>query len=98
MKRFLTILLTALALTGLLCVTASAASFNGPAKELAAIGMLQGDGAGGYALDKVPTRTQAAIMLVRLFGAEKEAVSAYTAGDLKCPFTAVNGTAAPFAA
>lgn len=98
MKRFLTILLTALALTGLLCVTASAASFNGPAKELAAIGMLQGDGAGGYALDKVPTRTQAAIMLVRLFGAEKEAVSAYTAGDLKCPFTDVNDTAAPFAA
>ena len=97
MKRFLTILLTTLALTGLLCVTASASSFDGPAAELSAIGMLRG-GAGGFALDKVPTRAQAAIMLVRLFGAEEEAIAAYTAGDLKCPFTDVNETAAPFAA
>ena len=37
MKRFLTILLTTLALAGLLCVTASAASFDGPAAELAAL-------------------------------------------------------------
>ena len=40
MKRFLTILLTTLALAGLLCVNASASSFDGPAAELAAIGML----------------------------------------------------------
>nr|WP_325212849.1 hypothetical protein [uncultured Oscillibacter sp.] len=97
MKRFLTILLTTLALAGLLCVTASAASFDGPAAELAAIGMLKG-GAGGFDLDKAPTRSQAAIMLVRLFGAEEEAKAAYAAGELKCPFTDVNGTAAPFAA
>lgn len=94
MKRFLTILLTALALTGLLCVTASAASFDGPAKELAAIGMLKG-GAGGFDLDKAPTRAQAAIMLTRLFGAEEEAKAAYAAGDIQCPFTDVNGAAAP---
>lgn len=98
MKRFLTILLAALALTGLLCVSASASSFDGAAAELAAIGMLRGDGNGGYALDSAPTRTQAAIMLVRLYGAEEEAVAAYTAGDLKCPFTDVNETGAPFAA
>ena len=98
MKRFLTILLAALALTGLLCVSASATSFDGAAAELAAIGMLRGDGNGGYALDSAPTRTQAAIMLVRLYGAEEEAVAAYTAGDLKCPFTDVNETGAPFAA
>ncbi|WP_325200722.1 hypothetical protein [Oscillibacter sp.] len=97
MKRFLTILLAALALTGLLCVTASASSFDGPAAELAAIGMLKG-GANGFDLDKAPTRSQAAIMLVRLFGAEEEAKAAYAAGDLKCPFTDVNETAAPFAA
>lgn len=97
MKRFLTILLTTLALTGLLCVTASASSFDGPAAELAAIGMLKG-GAGGFDLDKAPTRGQAAIMLVRLFGAEEEAKAAYTSGDLKCPFTDVNETSAPFAA
>lgn len=98
MKRFLTILLTTLALTGLLCVTASASSFDGPAAELAAIGMLKGSAADGFALDKAPTRGQAAIMLVRLFGAEEEAIAAYTAGELKCPFTDVNETAAPFAA
>lgn len=98
MKRFLTILLTTLALTGLLCVSASAASFNGAAEELAAIGMLKGSAADGFALDKAPTRAQAAIMLVRLFGAEEEAKAAYAAGELKCPFTDVNETAAPFAA
>lgn len=97
MKRFLTILLTTLALTAALCVTASASNFDAPAAELAAIGMLRG-GSGGFALDKAPTRTQAAIMLVRLFGAEEEAIAAYTAGELKCPFTDVNDTAAPFAA
>lgn len=97
MKRFLTILLTTLALTGLLCVTASASSFDGPAAELAAIGMLKG-GADGFGLDKAPTRSQAAIMLVRLFGAEEEAKAAYASGELKCPFTDVNETAAPFAA
>ena len=97
MKRFLTILLTALALTGLLCVTASASSFDGPAAELAAIGMLKG-GAGGFDLDKAPTRAQAAIMLVRLYGAEEEAKAAYAAGDLQCPFADVNETAAPHVA
>lgn len=97
MKRLLTILLTTLALTGLLCVTASASSFDGPAAELAAIGMLKG-GANGFDLDKAPTRAQAAIMLVRLFGAEEEAKAAYAAGDLKCPFADVNETAAPYVA
>lgn len=97
MKRFLTILLTTLALTGLLCVTASASSFDGPAAELSAIGMLRG-GAGGFDLDKAPTRAQAAIMLVRLYGAEDEAQAAYDAGELKCPFADVNGTAAPYVA
>lgn len=97
MKRFLTILLTTLALTGLLCVTASASSFDGAAAELAAIGMLKG-GSDGFALDKAPTRAQAAIMLVRLFGAEEEAKAGYAAGDLQCPFADVNETAAPYVA
>lgn len=98
MKRFLTILAAALALTAALCVSASASSFDGAAADLAAIGMLKGDGAGGYALDIAPTRTQAAIMLVRLYGAEEEAKAAYASGELKCPFTDVNETGAPFAA
>lgn len=94
MKRFLTILLTVLALTGLLCVGASASSFDGAAEELAAIGMLKGS-AGGFQLDQAPTRAQAAIMLTRLFGAEEEARAAYAAGDLKCPFTDVGANTAP---
>lgn len=97
MKRLLTILAASIALTAVLCGSASASSFDSAAKELAAIGMLKGS-AGDLALDKAPTRTQAAIMLVRLFGAEKEAIDAYAAGTLTCPFTDVNETAAPFAA
>lgn len=97
MKRFLTILLTTLALTGLLCVTASASSFDGAAEELAAIGMFRGTGS-GFDLDKVPTRGQAAIMLVRLYGAEPEAQNTYKSGRITCPFTDVNDTAAPYVA
>ena len=49
MKRFLTILLTTLALTAALCVNASAANFDSLAEELAAIGMFKGT-ADGFAL------------------------------------------------
>ena len=97
MKRFLTILLTTLALTGLLCVTASASSFDSAAEELASIGMLKG-GADGFALDNVPTRGQAAIMLVRLYGAEQRAQDTYRSGRITCPFTDVNETTAPYVA
>ena len=97
MKRFLTILLASLAVAGLLCVGVSASSFDGAAAELASIGVLKGS-AEGFQLDQVPTRAQAAIMLVRLFGAEEEAKAAYAAGDLQCPFADVNETAAPYVA
>lgn len=97
MKRFLTLLITTLALTAALCVSASAANFHDAASELAAIGVFKGT-AGGFDLDKAPTRAQAAIMLVRLYGAEEEAAAAYASGELKCPFTDVNGTAAPYVA
>lgn len=97
MKRFLTILLTTLALTGLLCVTASASSFDSAAMELSKIGMLRGT-AGGFDLDKAPTRAQAAIMLVRLYGAEERAQNLYGSGRITCPFTDVNETTAPYVA
>ena len=97
MKRFLTILHATLALAGLLCVSVSAASFDGAAEELAAIGMLRGS-SGGFGLDEAPTRAQAAIMLVRLYGAEDEANAAFAAGELKCAFTDVSGSAAPYVA
>lgn len=97
MKRFLTILLTTMTLVAALCVSASASSFDGAAAELASIGMLRGS-SGGLDLDSVPTRAQAAIMLVRLYGAEDEAKAAFASGELKCAFTDVSGTTAPYVA
>lgn len=97
MKRFVTILLTVLALVGALCVSASASSFDSAAEELSAIGMFRGN-ASGFDLDSVPTRGQAAIMLVRLHGAETQAQNTYKSGRITCPFTDVNETVAPYAA
>lgn len=97
MKRFLTILITTLALTGALCVSASASNFDSAAEELSAIGMFRGN-ASGFDLDSAPTRGQAAIMLVRLYGAELEAQRTYSSGRITCPFTDVNETVAPYAA
>ena len=85
MGRFLTILFTALLLTAALCISASASSFDRAAEELSAIGIFKGT-ASGFQLDQVPTRAQAAIMLVRLYGAEEEAKAAYDAGELTHPF------------
>lgn len=97
MRRFLTILLTILALSAVLCVSASASSFDDAAEDLSRIGMLKGS-SGGFNLDQVPTRAQAAIMLVRLHGAEDAAQRTYKSGRITCPFTDVNETTAPYVA
>nr|WP_326186122.1 S-layer homology domain-containing protein [uncultured Oscillibacter sp.] len=97
MKRFLTILFTTLLLTAALCVTASASDYDAVAEELSAIGMFRGTGS-GFELDRAPTRSEAAIMLVRLYGAEDDAKAAYASGEIKHPFTDVSSTAAPYVA
>ena len=97
MKRFLTLLFTTLLLSAALCATASASDFDGVAKELSAIGMFRGTDS-GFELDRAPTRSEAAIMLVRLYGAEEEAAAAYQAGKITHPFTDVGDTAAPYVA
>jgi len=97
MKRFLTITATLAALMAALCVTASASDFDAAAQELSGIGMFQGT-ASGFELDRAPTRSEAAIMLTRLFGAENEAKTAWNAGELKHPFTDVSATASPYVA
>ena len=97
MKRFLTILCATVLLTAALCVTASASDFDSAAQELSAIGIFRGDSS-GFALDRSPTRSEAAIMLVRLYGAEEEAKAQYAAGEITHPFTDVSDTAAPYAA
>ena len=81
MKRILTILAATLLLTAAMAGTASASSYDSVAEELSAIGVFRGT-AGGFELDRAPTRSEAAIMLVRLYGAEDEAKAAYEAGDL----------------
>lgn len=94
MKRILTILAATLLLTAAMAGTASASSYDSIAEELSAIGVFRGT-AGGFELDRAPTRSEAAIMLVRLYGAEDEAKAAYEAGEISMPFTDVSETAAP---
>lgn len=97
MKRFLTLLFTTLLVSAALCVGASASDFDAAAKDLAAIGMFQGTES-GFELDRAPTRSEAAIMLVRLHGAEDEAKAAYEAGEIQHPFTDVSDFASPYVA
>ena len=97
MKRFLTLLFTTLLLTAALCVTASASDFDAVAEDLSAIGMFRGT-ANGFELDRAPTRSEAAIMLVRLYGAEEKAKAAYDAGEIKHPFTDVSEFTSPYVA
>ena len=97
MKRFLTALFTTLLLTAALCVTASASDFDAVAEDLSAIGMFRGT-ANGFELDRAPTRSEAAIMLVRLYGAEDTAKAAYDAGEISHPFTDVSAFTSPYVA
>ena len=97
MKRFLTVFFTALLLTAALCVTASASDYDAVAGDLSAIGMFRGT-ANGFELDRAPKRSEAAIMLVRLYGAEEEAKAAYDAGEISHPFTDVSEFTSPYVA
>ena len=97
MKRFLTVFFTALLLTAALCVTASASDYDAVAGDLSAIGMFRGT-ANGFELDRAPKRSEAAIMLVRLYGAEEEAKAAYDAGQISHPFTDVSDFTSPYVA
>ena len=97
MKRFLTVFFTALLLTAALCVTASASDYDAVAGDLSAIGMFRGT-ANGFELDRAPKRSEAAIMLVRLYGAEEEAAAAYQSGEISHPFKDVGPIASSYVA
>ena len=97
MKRTLRLLAAALMLTAALSVGAAAADFEPVAQELSTIGMFRGTGS-GFELDRAPTRAEAAIMLVRLYGAEDSAAADYAAGAISHPFTDVPAYAAPHVA
>lgn len=71
--------------------SAFAADFTACADQLHAMGLFQGTGQ-GYALDRTPTRAEAATMLVRLLGQEQAAQAlTYTA-----PFTDLQGWEKPY--
>ena len=93
MKRILMIVFTA----ALLCVGAGAVQFEDAAQELSTIGIFRGTSE-GFDLDRAPTRSEAAIMLTRLFGAEDAAKTAYAAGEIACPFTDVSAFSSPYVA
>ena len=60
------------ALTGALTCASLAADFTPCADTLHSLGLFEGTGS-GYALDRAPTRAEAAVMLVRLLGQEDAA-------------------------
>lgn len=97
MKRILSLLITTLLLSAALGVTASASDFDAAAEDLSAIGMFRGTEK-GFELDRAPTRSEAAIMLVRLYGAEETAKEAYEAGKISHPFTDVSEFTSPYVA
>ena len=96
-KRLFFVLCAVLMLSSALCLSASASDYDDIARELSAIGMFRGTGS-GFELDRAPTRSEAAIMLVRLFGAEEEANAAYKAGKISHPFTDVSAYTSPYVA
>ena len=97
MKRTLLVLCTVLTLCAAMCFTAAAADYDGIAAELSAIGVFKGTGS-GFDLDRAPTRAEAAIMLVRLYGAEEQATADYNAGAIAHPFPDVPAYAEPHVA
>lgn len=82
LNKVLRSLLCGAALAGALTCASLAADFTPCADTLHSLGLFEGTG-NGYALDRTPTRAEAAVMLVRLLGKEADAKTlAYTA-----PFT-----------
>ncbi|MBQ6697457.1 MAG: S-layer homology domain-containing protein [Oscillospiraceae bacterium] len=88
MKKTLKILAIVTALAAVLSVCAFAANFEHCGDALNELGLFKGT-QNGYELDREPTRAEAATMLVRLLGAEEEA--------LVLPYTAPFGDVADWA-
>ena len=100
MKRigaFSRLLLLVLIISSMLTVSAFASEYDSVAKELKTLGLFQGTDT-GFDLDRAPTRTEAAVMLVRLLGAESEAKAEFSAGSISHPFTDVPSWADPYIA
>ncbi|MBQ6058481.1 MAG: hypothetical protein IJL39_00265 [Clostridia bacterium] len=85
MKKFFKIATLVLMLTMLLGLAAGASDFDAIASELKEVGLFQGTDT-GFELDREPKRVEAAVMLVRLLGAEEKAKAAFEAGEVAHPF------------
>lgn len=69
----------------LLSISCFAAHSEALADELRSMNMFKGTEQ-GYELDTVPTRAQAAVMLVRLLGQDENAKAAYAKGEITHPY------------
>ncbi len=85
MKKLCKILLVMMILMCALASTALASDYDGVAEELKTLGLFQG-GDSGFDLDRAPTRVEAAVMMVRLLGAEEQALSQFSEGTITHPF------------
>ena len=94
MKRRIGSLLLLCLLCACLCTQALAVSPQSCAEELSAIDVFRGTDT-GFELDRAPKRSEAAVMLVRLYGAEEEVLSLYEAGLIAHPYEDESGWAAP---
>jgi len=91
MNKWLRAVCVGAATATMLTASAFAANYTNCADSLHEMGLFQGT-QNGYALDRTPTRAEAAVMLVRLLGKEAEAKAlTYTA-----PFTDLKGWEKPY--
>ena len=92
MKRMVRLLVLSAVLASALAISAFAADFTHCADALHELGLFQGTES-GYELDRAPSRVEAGVMLVRLLGAEEDALAAET---YTAPFTDVPNWAKPY--
>ena len=97
MKKFLMTLAAVMLMAVLIASAAFASDFDSTAKELSKVGMFKGTGT-SFDLDRAPTRGEAAVMLVRLYGAEAAAKADFSAGKISSPFTDCKNYTAPYVA
>lgn len=91
MNKWLRAVCVGAATAAMLTASAFAANYTNCADSLHEMGLFQGT-QNGYDLDRTPTRSEAAVMLVRLLGKEDEAKAlTYTA-----PFTDLKGWEKPY--
>jgi LysM repeat protein len=77
--------------------TAYSSVYDSVAEELYTGALFRGSDL-GYELDRSPTRAEASVLLVRLLGAEEEAVSQFSSGAVAHPFGDVAVWADPYVA